>query len=214
MLIESGIKLADMNDATFKHKWYEDLFGLAIGSILIAIGIEFMQVSGLLTGGTVGVSQLIARNTNLSLSLIYGLVSFPFFILAIWKKGLNFATRSFISVIVVSYLVDFFPRFMDISISNQFAGTVVANTLAGMGVLAVFRHNSSLGGFAVVGLIAQEKLKIQAGVVLAAIDLAVLATGYNIYGRTSMINSVIGVVIFNGILALNHRPDRYVGTSA
>lgn len=172
-----------------------------------------MQVSELLTGGTVGISQLIERYTHFSLSLIYGLVSFPFFILAIWKKGLNFAARSFISVLAVSYLVDFLPRFVNITISNQFAGSVVANTLCGMGVLAVFRHNSSLGGLHVIALIAQEKLKIQAGYVQAAIDLAILATGLSVYSQSSMVNSVIGVIIFNGILAINHRPDRYVGTS-
>lgn len=203
-----------MSENTHRHTWYEDLFGLATGSILIAIGIDFMQASHLLTGGTVGISQLITTHFGGSLSIIYVLVSIPFFGLAIWKRGLNFATRSFINIIAVSYLVDFFPRFVTISISNQLAGALIANTLAGIGVLAVFRHNSSLGGFNVIALMAQDRLKVQAGYVQALMDLGVLLLGLSVYGLSPTAYSLFGVIVFNGILALNHRQDRYVGTSA
>lgn len=196
-----------------QHTWYEDFFGLATGSILIAIGIGFMQAGGLLTGGAVGVAQLLAKSTGISLSVMYVLISIPFFALAIWKKGLSFATRSFVNIVFVSYLVDLFPRFVHMTVSNQLVAAVIANTLAGIGVLAVFRHNSSLGGFQVVALIVQEKLKIQAGYIQALIDVAVLACGFTAYGLTATLHSLVGVVIFNGILALNHRPDLYIGRS-
>ncbi len=196
-----------------QHTWYEDFFGLATGSILIAIGIGFMQAGGLLTGGAVGVAQLLAKASGISLSLMYVMISIPFFGLAIWKKGLSFATRSFVNIVFVSYLVDLFPRFVHMTVSNQLAAAVIANTLAGIGVLAVFRHNSSLGGFQVVALIVQEKLKIQAGYIQALIDVAVLAFGFSAYGLTATLHSLIGVIIFNGILALNHRPDLYIGRS-
>ena len=99
------------------------------------------------------------------------------------------------------------------NVSNQLVAAVIANTLAGIGVLAVFRHNSSLGGFQVIALLAQEKLKIQAGVAQAIIDFIVLAIGLSTYGLTATLYSLVGVVIFNGILALNHRPDLYIGRS-
>lgn len=200
-----------MNANVRQHTWYEDLFGLATGSILIAIGISFMEAGGLLTGGAVGVAQLLAKSLGISLSLLYILISIPFFALAIWKLGISFATRSFVNILLVSYLVDLFPRFIQMNVSNQLVAAVIANTLAGIGVLAVFRHNSSLGGFQVIALLAQEKLKIQAGVAQAIIDFIVLAIGLSTYGLTATLYSLVGVVIFNGILALNHRPDLYIG---
>ena len=202
-----------MNANVRQHTWYEDLFGLATGSILIAIGISFMEAGGLLTGGAVGVAQLLAKSLGISLSLLYILISIPFFALAIWKLGISFATRSFVNILLVSYLVDLFPRFIQMNVSNQLVAAVIANTLAGIGVLAVFRHNSSLGGFQVIALLAQEKLKIQAGVAQAIIDFIVLAIGLSTYGLTATLYSLVGVVIFNGILALNHRPDLYIGRS-
>lgn len=202
-----------MTNPIRQHTWYEDLFGLATGSILIAIGISFMEAGNLLTGGTVGVAQLLAKSTGVSLSLLYVLISAPFFVLAIWKLGISFATRSFVNIVLVSYLVDLVPRFVTMTVSNQLVAAIIANTLAGIGVLAVFRHNSSLGGFQVIALLFQEKLKIQAGVAQAVIDILILGVGLSTYGTTATTYSLIGVVIFNGILALNHKPDLYIGRS-
>lgn len=172
-----------------------------------------MEAGNLLTGGTVGVAQLLAKSTGVSLSLLYVLISAPFFVLAIWKLGISFATRSFVNIVLVSYLVDLVPRFVTMTVSNQLVAAIIANTLAGIGVLAVFRHNSSLGGFQVIALLFQEKLKIQAGVAQAVIDILILGVGLSTYGTTATTYSLIGVVIFNGILALNHKPDLYIGRS-
>lgn len=202
-----------MNLEIRRHTWYEDLFGLATGSILIALAIVMMEASGLITGGAVGISQLLAKNLNVSLSLLYVLISVPFFALAIWKKGSSFAIRSFVNVLLVSYLVDLFPQFINVTVSNQVAGAIIANTAGGIGVLAVFRHNSSLGGFQVVALMIQEKFKIQAGYAQALIDLTILLVGIGTYGISATLASLVGVIVFNAILALNHRPDLYIGRS-
>lgn len=202
-----------MADSTRKHTWYEDFFGLLTGVLLISTGIGFMDAGGLLTGGTVGLAQLISKGTSLSLSIVYVLISIPFFLLAIFKKGISFATKSFLNILAVSYLVSLFPRMVTIEVTNQTAAAVIANTLAGMGVLAIFRHNSSLAGLQVVALLGQEKLKIQAGYIQAATDISILLIGLIEYSAIATLNSLLGVLVFNGILAINHRPDLYRGRS-
>jgi uncharacterized membrane-anchored protein YitT (DUF2179 family) len=172
-----------------------------------------LQAGHILTGGTVGLSLLLTKYIHLSMSVIYDLVTIPFFILAIWKKGFNFAARSFINVIVVSYFAGQMPHYLHFTVSNHFAAAILANTILGIGVLAIFRHHSSLGGFNVVALIAQENFKIKAGYMQAAMDFCVIAGGYHLYGLKMSLCSLAGVVVLNGILALNHRQDRYVGHS-
>lgn len=203
-----------MEEITRKHTWYEDFFGLLTGVLLISCGIGFMDAGGLLTGGTVGLAQLISKGTNFSLSIVYVLISIPFFLLAIIKKGVSFATKSFLNILAVSYLVSLFPHAITIEVTNQTAAAVIANTLAGMGVLAIFRHNSSLAGLQVVALLGQEKLKIQAGYIQAATDVSILLIGLFAYSAIATLNSLLGVFVFNGILAINHRPDLYRGRSA
>ena len=197
-----------------KHTWYEDLFGIATGVVLITTGILFMQAGGLLTGGAVGLAQLIATAFEASLSPIYVLISIPFFFLAIWKMGIGFASKSFLNILIVSFVLDRLPHLIHVSAPNQLVAAVIGNTLAGMGVLAFFRHNSSLGGFQIIALYIQDKFKVQAGLAQALIDVVVLVIGLSTYSLTATLNSFIGVVIFNGILAINHRPDLYIGRSA
>ena len=203
-----------MSQTNRKHTWYEDLFGLATGAVLISTGIGFMESGGLLTGGAVGLAQLVAKAIGTALSPTYVVISVPFFILGIWKMGIRFAAKSLANIFIVSWLVSLFPHLIEIQVSNQLAAAVIANTLAGMGVLALFRHNSSLGGFQVVALFIQDKTKIQAGVAQALIDCVILLIGLTTYSALTSFHSLIGVVIFNGILAINHRPDLYIGLSA
>ncbi len=202
-----------MSNDAFKHAWYEDLFGIATGSILLAIGIDMLKEGHILTGGTVGLALLLTKTFHLSMSVIYDLISIPFFILGIWKKGFVFASRSFINILIVSYLVSVFPNFIHMDHINPLAVAIIANTILGMGLLAIFRHNSSLGGFNITALIAQDLFKIQAGYVQAALDCFVLIAGLAYYSVKMTLCSLVGVVVLNGILALYHRKDRYIGHS-
>jgi uncharacterized membrane-anchored protein YitT (DUF2179 family) len=59
----------------------------------------------------------------------------------------------------------------------------------------------------------QEKLKIQAGYIQAATDISILLIGLIEYSAIATLNSLLGVLVFNGILAINHRPDLYRGRS-
>ena len=52
--------------------------------------------------------------------------------------------------------------------------SLVGNLLAGVGIVMVFRHGSSLGGFNVVALLCQERLGWRAGYVQMGLDLGVV----------------------------------------
>ena len=51
---------------------------------------------------------------------------------------------------------------------------LAGNLLIGIGVLIVFRHSASLGGFNVLALLAQERLGWRAGHVQMGFDVAVV----------------------------------------
>lgn len=202
-----------MRTDNFKHTWYEDVFGIATGSILLGLGISLLKSGEILTGGTVGLALLFTQYFSESVSVLYVLISIPFFFLAIWQKGLNFAIRSFLNILLVSYLVSLVPNFLTFKVESKLVVSILANAILGMGVLAIFRHNSSLGGFNIIALIFQDKLKIQAGYVQVVLDSLVLIAGLSVFGLSTTLASLVGVIVLNGILALNHRSDRYVGHS-
>ena len=196
-----------------RHSIFEDLFGLLSGSILFSVGLSLLHASGVLTGGAAGLALLVANNTGGQVGTIYLLIGIPFFFLALWKKGWRFTLRSTLNVAFVSYLTNQMPKIFSLQVQNKFIATIIANVLLGIGMIVIFRHFSSLGGFNVVALLAQERLNIKAGYVQLGLDAVVLLIGFTSYSPRIVLISLVGDVILNMCLAINHRSERYVGYS-
>ena len=206
------IKSADKKSE--RHSIFDDLFGLVSGSILFSVGLSVLHASGVLTGGAAGLALLIANNTGGQVGTIYLLIGIPFFFLALWKKGWRFTLRSTLNVAFVAYLTNQMPKIFGLQIHNKFLATIIANVLLGVGMIVIFRHFSSLGGFNVIALLAQERLNIKAGYVQLALDAVVLLIGLTSYSPKIVLISLVGDAILNMCLAINHRSDRYVGYSS
>jgi uncharacterized membrane-anchored protein YitT (DUF2179 family) len=196
-----------------RHSIFDDLFGLLSGSILFSVGLSLLHASGVITGGAAGLALLISNNTGAQVGTIYLLIGIPFFFLALWKKGWRFTLRSTLNVAFVSFLTNEMPKIFVIHVENKFVATIIANILLGVGMVVIFRHFSSLGGFNVIALLAQERLNIKAGYVQLGLDAVVLLIGLTSYSPQIVLISLVGDAILNMCLAINHRSDRYVGYS-
>ena len=196
-----------------RHSIFDDLFGLLSGSILFSVGLSLLHASGVITGGAAGLALLISNNTGAQVGTIYLLIGIPFFFLALWKKGWRFTLRSTLNVAFVSFLTNEMPKIFVIHVENKFVATIIANVLLGVGMIVIFRHFSSLGGFNVIALLAQERLNIKAGYVQLGLDAVVLLIGLTSYSPQIVLISLVGDGILNMCLAINHRSDRYVGYS-
>ena len=203
-----------VNKKSQRHSIFDDLFGLLSGSILFSVGLSLLHASGVLTGGAAGLALLISNNTGAQVGTIYLLIGIPFFFLALWKKGWRFTLRSTLNVAFVSYLTNEMPKVFVLQIQNIFVATIIANVLLGVGMIVIFRHFSSLGGFNVIALLAQERLNIKAGYVQLGLDAVVLLIGLTSFSPQIVLISLVGDGILNICLAINHRSDRYVGYSS
>ena len=203
-----------VNKKSQRHSIFDDLFGLLSGSILFSVGLSILHSSGVLTGGAAGLALLISNNTGAQVGTIYLLIGIPFFFLALWKKGWRFTLRSTLNVAFVSYLTNEMPKVFVLQIQNIFVATIIANVLLGVGMIVIFRHFSSLGGFNVIALLAQERLNIKAGYVQLGLDAVVLLIGLTSFSPQIVLISLVGDGILNICLAINHRSDRYVGYSS
>jgi uncharacterized membrane-anchored protein YitT (DUF2179 family) len=77
--------------------------------------------------------------------------------------------------------------------------------------VVLFRHGSSLGGFSVVALECQDRFGWRAGYVQLGCDAVVLLLSALVITPLIVLLSVAGAVVLNTVLALNHRPGRYLG---
>jgi uncharacterized membrane-anchored protein YitT (DUF2179 family) len=77
-------------------------------------------------------------------------------------------------------------------------------------MLILFRHRASLGGMNVLVLYLQERLGWRAGTVQMGIDALIVLGALYIADLPRVAWSVAGAVVLNLVLAVNHRPGRYM----
>lgn len=196
-----------------KHNTFEDVFGITTGSIMIACGIAMLHNGGILTGGIAGLSLMLSKIIGIEVGTIYLISGIPFMVFAAVTKGMRFAIRSTLTLTFVSLLVNVFPHFLTFKAENLVMTSIIANILLGVGMLIIFRHQSSMGGFNVIAILAQERLRWKAGYVQLILDGLVLLSAFSTYSLRLVLISILGDAVLNSVLAINHRSDRYVGYS-
>lgn len=196
-----------------KHGRLEDALGVITGAIVISLGLFLLRSGGVVSGGTAGLSLLLSYTIAVPFGLIFIAVNLPFFALAARGKGLDFVLRSGFAIVAVSALTSLHAQpwaFGQLHLHPAYAA-LFGNVLCGVGLLILFRHNSSLGGFNIIALFMQERFGIRAGYVLMVLDGIVVLCSAFVTPFVTVAISAAGVVIVSVILAQNHRPGRYLG---
>jgi uncharacterized membrane-anchored protein YitT (DUF2179 family) len=88
---------------------------------------------------------------------------------------------------------------------------VMGGFLIGVGLLMLFRHQASLGGLNVLVLWLQQRYGWRAGAVQMGIDCLIVVAALAIVDAKLVAISVIGAVALNLVVAVNHKPGRYLG---
>ncbi len=198
-------------DPDQRHTPIEDAFGLLSGTFLASLGLYLLHTTGAVTGGTAGLSLLLSYATGWSFGLIYFVINLPFLVLAVRRKGWQFTLRTLVSIAAVSAFAYLHPLMLPGLRIDPVYACLVGNLLAGVGMLILFRHRSSLGGFNTVALIAQERLGWSAGYVQLSFDATVILLSLTIVAWPTVLLSTAGAAVLSVVLALNHRPGRYLG---
>jgi len=193
------------------HSIPEDVLGLLTGTFVVALGLSLLRASEAVTGGTAGLALVLDYATSWPFWLIYALVNLPFAILAIWKKGWDFTIRTVICIALVSAFTALNQTLLPLPSLNLLYGTLAGNLMAGVGLLILFRHRSSLGGINIIALLVQERTGFRAGWTQMIFDVLIIATALLVVPWINVLVSALGAILLNLVLALNHRPGRYIG---
>ena len=193
-----------------KHSLFEDIQGILTGALVVSIGIGFFKSAGLLTGGAVGISFLIHYASGTNFGLVLFLVNLPFYWLAAKRMGREFTLKTLATVSLVALLSEFMPSLFVISRIDPFFAAIAGGLLIGVGMVILFRHRASLGGINVLVLWLQERFGWRAGKLQMGLDVTILLCGSFIVPPLLLAASVLGAVLLNFALAVNHKPGRYM----
>lgn len=196
---------------THAHSVAEDVLGIATGTFLASLGLHLLHAANAVTGGTAGLSLLIGYASGWPFWLLFTIINVPFALLAVWRRGWDFTIRTVICIALVSGWAIVHDALFPIAEIQPWYGTLAGNLLAGVGVLILFRHRASVGGINIIGLEIQDRTGFSAGWTMMAFDIVIILGALLVIPWPNVVMSAVGAVLLNLVLALNHRPGRYLG---
>lgn len=194
------------------HTAIDDVQGLSLGIFLCSLGIHFLTSAGLMTGQTAGIAVILSYAMGWSFGVTFFVINLPFYLLAYRRLGLEFTIKSLISVTLLSVVTEILPLGITIDTLHPALAAIAFGSCAGIGLLAMFRHKGSMGGLGVVALLVQDTTGFRAGYVQLLADAVIFAAAALIFPLEAILWSLLGAVILNLTIAVNHRRDRYVAT--
>lgn len=196
-----------------RHRLYEDVLAMISGTMFVSLGTLIYTKTMLTVGSSAGLALLLSYVSGWGFGVIFFVVNLPFYILAVKRMGWAFTFRTFTAVALVSVLSKLNSQWIDFSHLDPLYATVIGGGLIGTGLLMLFRHRTGLGGINILAMYLQEKTGLRAGYFQLGVDLTVLAIAFFVLPADRLALSVLGAAIANLILAINHKPGRYMGLS-
>jgi uncharacterized membrane-anchored protein YitT (DUF2179 family) len=197
--------------AATRHSAFEDAQAILTGALFIALGVAMFARAGLLTGGTAGLAFLVHYATGWRFGVVFFLINLPFYLLALREMGLAFTVKTFCAIAALSLFSELMPLVLRFDFLQPVYAGVMGGFLIGAGLLMLFRHKASLGGLNILVLVLQQRRGWRAGKVQMAIDCLIVLAALALVEPWLIAVSVLGAVALNLVVAVNHRPGRYLG---
>lgn len=195
-----------------RHSLFEDAQALLVAPFVVAFAVLLFRHAGLMTGGTTGLAFLAHYGLDLPFGPAFFLINLPFYFFSVRALGWTFTVKTFISVALLSLYTEFLPAYVGFGTLHPLFAAAMGGILTGIGLLMLIRHRASLGGLGVMAVYLQERRGWRAGHVQMAADVLILSTALLVRDPYHVLLSILGAVALNFVIAVNHRPGRYVGT--
>ncbi|WP_431275080.1 YitT family protein [Variovorax ureilyticus] len=134
------------------------------------------------------------------------IVNLPFIAFAWRAFGPRFTWKTIIVVAGLSLCVEGLGRVLSVHSAHPLFAAIAGGLLIGVGLLMLFRHGASLGGFGVLALFLQRRRGWSAGTVQMMCDAAIVAAAFALVEPSRVAYSIVAAVMVNLVLVWNHRP--------
>lgn len=170
--------------------------GLAIvvGSISLSLGINvFLTPYEILDGGIIGLSLIIYYLFNLKIGLMIIILSIPIFVLA-WFKYKPYFFNSLHGLLISSVMIDLLKPLRSLIQIDPMLSSIIGGIFVGIGIGLMLRFETSTGGTDLLAQFISDKTLINVGVVIFAIDAAVVCLGGVFISPNTLLLSIVTIL--------------------
>ena len=154
----------------------KEIIGTILGSGIMAIGVSlFLLPNQLSTGGFSGLATITYYFFEVPMGLATIILNLPLFIIALYKLGIKFMSKTIVGTISLSIFIDLFDKLEPIT-TDRFLACIYGGIIVGLGTAIILRMGSSTGGTDLISNIAKGyKPTIKMGNVITWIDATIVA---------------------------------------
>ncbi len=198
-----------------KHNWHRQrwrtLAGLAADYALVVMGAALVALSAdlflipnqVVSGGVVGVATILHYTLGTPVGLMNLLLNLPLFLIGMrWAGGLRFALRTGLAVVVMSLALDLMVPYLPEGPSDPLLYTLYGGLLDGLGMGLVFRAGGTTGGTDILARLLQRFSSLNLGVLLLAINVAILGTATVVFGLEPALYALIVAFVSSRVIDL------------
>jgi uncharacterized membrane-anchored protein YitT (DUF2179 family) len=137
----------------------ENFILVILGILSAGMGIKgFLLPSKFIDGGVTGTSMLLARITDIPVSILIFIINVPFLILGYKQLGISFAVKSALAIAALSVCLVLI-NFPDVT-HDKLLTAVFGGIFLGMGVGLAIRGGAVLDGTEIVALLVSKKMQL------------------------------------------------------
>ena len=202
-----------MSGAVYPHRLHEDAAALVLGTFLVSLGLALYGEARIVTSGLAGLALLMGYVTPWDPGTLFLALNLPFLAFGLRRMGWKVLARTVVAIAAISLLTRYTPQWLGLVHVSPIYAMLMGGILLGMGALALVRHRTGLGGVNLVAMDLQERRGWRAGYVQLAFDGLVMLGACFVLEWQQVALSMAGALVLNLILAMNHKPGRYLGVS-
>lgn len=151
-----------------------NIFLMSVGVLSAGFGLRsFLLPNDFIDGGAVGISLLISEVTNTPLSILLFLVNVPFIIIGYKTIGKEFAIKTTLGIIALSFVVAFFP-YPQIT-HDKLLVSIFGGFFMGTGIGLAVRGGGVIDGTEVLAINLSKKIGITIGDVILIINVIIFS---------------------------------------
>lgn len=179
-----------------------DLLKMAIGTVIMAIGIEqFLLPNQLSTGGFSGIGTIAYYMMGISVGTTMLVLNIPLFLIAYFKVGRKFFIKAVIGTFLLSYFLNVFQHVEAVT-TDRFLAFIYGSIIVGIGTAIVLKANGSTGGTELVASVVRSyKPTLKTGTLIVLFDTIIVAANTIFFGEIEIaLYSALAIYIMGKIL--------------
>lgn len=165
--------------------------GITLGALLSAFSIQtFLSPNMILDGGIIGISMIVSKLTNISLSIFTILLNIPLLLIGYKNLGKKFLIKATYAMLIFSCFLTIFSNVNELT-DDILLATIYGGIILGIGVGLVIRSGGCLDGTESVAIIINKKTSFSTGQIIMLFNIFIYLTAGFLFGLDKALYSLL-----------------------